>query len=281
MNRYRGAIAATLIVTAQLVAACGGSAPSSPVPRSVEPAATMPAASAPPPAPSLTGTAATIADLRTKLATKTDDPGTLRDLGLALLQRVRETADPSLYAQAEKALDEAHRLAPDDPLVLVGIGGLQLGKHRFADALETAHAALALAPQMPAAKAVEVDALVELGRYDDAATAAAELVALRVDLTSLARISYLRELHGNIDGAVAAMSQAAASPALAPENTAYVETLLGNLLVYAGRPDEAAAAYDRALATVPNHAAAIAGLGRLAVGRGDLGEAIRRLQQAA
>jgi tetratricopeptide (TPR) repeat protein len=134
---------------------------------------------------------------------------------------------------------------------------------------------------MPAAKAVEVDSLVELGRYDDATTAAAELVALRVDLASLARISYLRELHGNIDGAVAAMRQAAASPALAPENTAYVETLLGNLLVYAGHSDEAAAAYDRALATVPNHAAAIAGLGRLAVGRGDLAEAIRRFQQAA
>jgi tetratricopeptide (TPR) repeat protein len=77
------------------------------------------------------------------------------------------------------------------------------------------------------------------------------------------------------------MRQAAGSPALAPENTAYVETLLGNLLVYAGHPDEAAAAYDRALATVPNHAAAIAGLGRLAVGRGDLEEAIRRFGQAA
>jgi tetratricopeptide (TPR) repeat protein len=165
--------------------------------------------------------------------------------------------------------------------VLVGIGGLQLGKHRFADALETAHAALAVAPQLPAAKAVEVDALVELGRYDEATTAAAELIALRVDLTSLARLSYLRELHGNLDGAVAAMRQAASSPALAPENTAYVETLLGNLLVYAGQPDEATAAYDQALATVPNHAAAIAGLGRQAVGRGDLGEAIRRFQQAS
>jgi tetratricopeptide (TPR) repeat protein len=226
-------------------------------------------------------TVSQIADLRTRLAAKPDDPATLRDLGLALLQRVRETADPSLYAQAEQALDRARTLAPDDSFVLVGIGGLQLGKHRFADALETAHAALAVAPQLPAAKAVEVDALVELGRYDEATTAAAELIALRVDLTSLARLSYLRELHGNLDGAVAAMRQAASSPALAPENTAYVETLLGNLLVYAGQPDEATAAYDQALATVPNHAAAIAGLGRQAVGRGDLGEAIRRFQQAS
>jgi tetratricopeptide (TPR) repeat protein len=283
MNRSRGAIGASLALLAvQLVAACGGSPSASPAPVPTASPSATPSNSAPSPSPAPPSTTASqIADLRTKLAAKPDDPATLRDLGLALLQRVRETADPSLYAQAEQALDQARTLAPDDPLVLVGIGGLQLGKHRFADALETAHAALALAPQLPAAKAVEVDALVELGRYEDATTAAAELISLRVDLTSLARLSYLRELHGNLDGAVAAMRQAASSPALAPENTAYVETLLGNLLVYAGQPEEATAAYDQALATVPNHAAAIAGLGRQAVGRGDLGEAIRRFQQAS
>jgi tetratricopeptide (TPR) repeat protein len=283
MNRSRGAIGASLVLAAvQLVGACAGSpsASSTPVPAASPSSAPSNPAPRPSAAPVST-TASQIVDLRTKLATKPDDPATLRDLGLALLQRVRETADPSLYAQAEQALDRARTLAPDDPLVLVGIGGLQLGKHRFAEALETAHATLALAPQLPAAKAVEVDALVELGRYDDATTAAAELISLRVDLTSLARLSYLRELHGNLDGAVAAMRQAASSPALAPENTAYVETLLGNLLVYAGQPAEATAAYDQALATVPNHAAAIAGLGRQAVGRGDLDEAIRRFQQAS
>ncbi len=108
-----------------------------------------------------------------------------------------------------------------------------------------------------------------------------ELIGLRVDLTSLARLSYLRELHGNIDGAVAAMRQASEAPALAPENSAYVTTLLGNLLVHAGKPDEARDAYESALAIVPDHAAAIAGLGRLAVGRGDLSEAIRHFEKAS
>ena len=285
MIRPRGAIGAALrLLLALAVAGCGASG----VPTASPPAATTarpdaPAASSPPDDPSRPSdaTAAAIEGLRTRLAAKPDDPATLRDLGLALLQRVRETADPSLYAQAEEALDRARTLAPDDALVLVGVGGLQLGRHRFADALATSAAALELAPSLASAHAVRVDALVELGRYDEAADAAAELLALRVDLTSLARVSYLRELHGNIDGAVAAMRQAAGSPALAPENTAYVQTLLGSLLVYAGHPDEAADAYDAALATAPNHAAAIAGLGRLAVGRGDLDEAIRRFEAAA
>ncbi|MFL5725197.1 MAG: tetratricopeptide repeat protein [Chloroflexota bacterium] len=222
-----------------------------------------------------------IGGLRRELASKPDDAATLRDLGFALLQRVRETADPSLYAQAEEAFDQARRLAPRDPLVLVGIGGLQLGKHQFADALATSAAALALDPSLPSAQAARVDALVELGRYDEAADAEAQLISRRVDLTSLARLSYLRELHGNLEGAVATMRQAANSPASAPENSAYVRTLLGNLLVYVGQPDAAADAYEAALATVPSHAAAIAGLGRLAVGRGDLPEAIRRFEAAS
>jgi tetratricopeptide (TPR) repeat protein len=122
---------------------------------------------------------------------------------------------------------------------------------------------------------------VELGRYDEATVATQELIGLRVDITTLPRLSYLRELHGNLEGAIAAMRQASEAAAIAPENTAYVATLLGNLLVYAGKPVEAAAAYESALAIVPDHAAAIAGLGRLAVGRGDLAEAAGRFEKAS
>ena len=236
------------------------------------------------PSPTQLATSATvahIASLRDLVAAKPDDPATLRDLGFALLQRVRETADPSLYGQAQEALRRARELAPDDPLILVGLGGLQLGRHQFAAALETAQEALEIAPSLVAAKSVEVDALVELGRYDEATVATQELIGLRVDITTLPRLSYLRELHGNLEGAIAAMRQASEGAAIAPENTAYVTTLLGNLLVYSGKPVEAAAAYESALAIVPDHAAAIAGLGRLAVGRGDLAEAARKFEKAS
>ncbi len=285
MNRSWGAIGAVLLC-GLLLAACGGAgAPPTPLPspRSAAPPAATTTPS-PPPKPSAAATSRTLADiaaLRDGLAKTPDDPDTLRALGLALLQRVRETADASLYAQAEEALDQARKIAPDDPLILVGIGGLQLGKHRFAAALDTARKALDLAPTNEPAKAVEVDALVELGHYDEAVAATQELLELRVDITSLARVSYLREVHGNLDGAIAAMRQASESPALAPENTAYVTTLLGNLLVYAGKPDEATAAYESVLNVVPDHAAAIAALGRLAVRRGDLVEAARRFEKAS
>jgi tetratricopeptide (TPR) repeat protein len=204
-----------------------------------------------------------------------------RDLGFALAQRVRETADPSLYAPAMDAFDAALRVQPDDALSLVGVAGIQLGKHQFADGLVTARRAIALSPSLVAAHAAEVDALVELGRYDEADRAAGEMLGLGADLTTLARVSYLAELRGRLPAALAAMRQAAASPGLAPENSAYVDALLGNLLVSTGDDAGAAAAYGRALALVPDHAPSLAGQGRLAVGAGRLDDAIALFERAA
>jgi tetratricopeptide (TPR) repeat protein len=230
------------------------------------------------------GTSPTQAQIVRLTATVTADPkdeASQVALGFALLQRIRETADPSLYAPAESAFDAARALTPDDAQVYVGIGGLQLGKHQFADALETGRKATKLSPTLTTARAVIVDALVELGRYDEADEAAGEMLALGSDLTTLTRVSYLAELRGKLDVALAAMRLATKSRGLAPENTAFVDGLLGNLLVYSGDPSAGAEAYRSALSIVPNHAPSIAGQGRLAVGAGRLDDAIALFQRAA
>jgi tetratricopeptide (TPR) repeat protein len=226
-------------------------------------------------------TQAKIDRLTAAVAANPDDATSRVDLGFALLQRIRETADPSIYAPAEAAFDAARTLTPDDALVYVGIGGLQLGKHQFADALVTGRKAAALSPTLASARAVIVDALVELGRYDQADEAAGEMLALRSDLTTLARVSYLAELRGKLDTALAAMRLASASPGLAPENTAFADALLGNLLVYSGDAVAGADSYRAALRLVPNHAPSIAGEARLAVGAGKLDEAIGLFRRAA
>ena len=138
-----------------------------------------------------------------------------------------------------------------------------------------------MSPNLDTAHAVVVDALVELGRYDEAQTAADEMLGLAVDLTTLTRVSYLDELHGKLDVALTGMRLAAKSPSLAPENIAFVDALIGNLLVYTGDPSGAAASYQAALALVPAHAPSLAGEGRLAVGAGKLDEAIALFQRAA
>jgi tetratricopeptide (TPR) repeat protein len=286
MNRSRGAVGAVLLCL--VLSACGGAAPSSLSPAgatgpAAPPPATAAATALPLPSPSVpeSPTIAEIVKIRARLGANPDDAASLRDLGLALLQRVRETADPSLYTQAGEAFDRARRLDPDDPLVLVGIGGLQLARHEFGDALETAQAVLVELPELPEARAIQIDALVELGRYGEAAAAIDDLVALHPDIVSLPRLSYLRELHGDIPGAVEAMRAAAESPGLAPENTTYVLSLLATLLLHDGDPEAARRTYHQALAIVPDHAPSLAGLGRLAVGRGELDEAIERFGRAS
>jgi tetratricopeptide (TPR) repeat protein len=295
MNRSRGAIGALLVCLVAM--ACGPGATGSTTPAGLAAAGGSPAAStarsspapltaasntaAPPSATPASPTVAEIADLRSRISANPNDAGALRDLGLALLQRVRETADASLYAPADQALVRAYQLDPEDPLVDVGIGGLQLGRHDFADALATGRKVLSMLPDLPAARAIEIDALIELGRYKEADKAVARLLQLRPDIVSLPRVSYLRELHGDITGAIEAMRSATESPGLAPENIAYVTSLLGSLLVRNGDLTGAATDYRHAIEIVPDYAPAIAGLGRLAVGRGDLNEALSDFRRAS
>ena len=108
------------------------------------------------------------------------------------------------------------------------------------------------------------------------------MVDLKPTLASYARVSYLRELHGDLDGAVSAMRRAVAAGGPAPETVASVQALLGGLELARGRLGAARAAYRAALAGVPALPAAHAGLARLAAARGDLPGAIaawRRLTE--
>jgi tetratricopeptide (TPR) repeat protein len=273
-----------------VIVGCGGGGPPASPGVAPSPPVGVPGSPAPSPSPSpspsaptapTTATRATVDRLRAAALADPTNPDTQRDLGLALLQLIRETLDPTLYAQAESALRAADRLRPDDPGTLVGIGGLQLGRHEFAQALETGRHAVEVAPSLTAARGVVVDALVELGRYPEADAEAGRMFALGDDLGTLARVSYIRELHGDVGAALAAMTAAAAQPGLAPENQAFALSLQANLQRWTGDPAAARATWQRALGLVPDHPPSLAGLARLAVGDGRLDEAADLFGRAA
>ena len=94
---------------------------------------------------------------------------------------------------------------------------------------------------------VIVDAQVELGRYDAAERTLQRMVDLKPNLDSYARVSYFRELHGDLPGAIEAMRLAASAGGDARENLAYVQTLLGNLELARGHTADAERAYRLAL----------------------------------
>lgn len=212
----------------------------------------------------------TIARLQERLRRNPNDGDAAASLGLALLQRARETGDPGLYGQAEQALGLALERDPDHTEALIGQGALALARHQFAAALTWGERAAAAAPRLAAVYGVLADAYVELGRYDEAVAAAQRMVDIRPGIDSYSRVAYLRELHGDTPGAMAAMELAVEAGAPGAENTAWARVQLGNLMLAQGYVTGAEAAYAEALAERPGYPHAEAGLARAAAARGEL-----------
>ena len=173
------------------------------------PATAAPAAGQAELASELPATAATgltdVASLERAVAASPRDVHALTYLGYGYLQRWRETADASYLPRAATALGRAQRVAPDDPLVVTGLGSLALTQHEFRRALQLGRRAQGLAPYSAGPYGIVGDALVELGRYRQAFASFEKMSALKPNVASYARIAYARELLGDVDGAVAAM----------------------------------------------------------------------------
>jgi tetratricopeptide (TPR) repeat protein len=197
-------------------------------------------------------------------------------LAAAYLQKVRETGDASFYTRADRLLAQARARDPRDQATLVQAATLAAARHDFRDALRLATRGEAVAPGTVAPLPVKVDALVELGRYGAAERTLQRLVDLKPNLSAYARISYFRELTGDLQGAIDAMRRAVTAGGPVPENVAYVQSLLGSLELARGHVAAAKHAYEAALAAMPAYAPAAAGRARVAAVEGDLPGAIAR-----
>ena len=133
------------------------------------------------------------------------------ELAAAYLQKVREVGDPSYYPKVAALLGAALGHDPADLEATTLMGTLSLARHQFADALAWGEKAHALGPYASRPLGIISDAQTQLGRYDQAVTSLQEMVNLRPDLSSYSRISYLRELNGDVPGAIDAMQRAIAA----------------------------------------------------------------------
>ena len=156
----------------------------------------------------------------------------------------------------------------------------QLTEHRFAEALETARQAQTIRNDDHDVWGQITDALVELGDYPAAVKAAQTMIDLRPESSSYARVSYLRSLHGDTEGALQAMALAvkAANPK-DREGLAWYHTQLGNELLNAGKRDDGEREFDAALLDAPNHELALDGKARARIAAGDTQSAIAIYQR--
>jgi tetratricopeptide (TPR) repeat protein len=198
----------------------------------------------------------------------------------AYLQKARETGDPSYYPKAEALFRHALDQQPEDYAAMTGMGTLFLARHDFRQALTWGERARAVNPYSAPALGVVADAQIELGRYDEAVGTVQAMVDLRPDLASFARVSYVRELMGDVPGATAAMEQAALAGSGRAEHVAWAYAQLGNLFFNAGDLAEAERRYQQAIQTLDGYVFGLAGLARVAAARSDFHGAIARYRGA-
>jgi tetratricopeptide (TPR) repeat protein len=199
--------------------------------------------------------------------------------GNSYLERARSTGDAMLYARAERAFRAVLREDPANVAALAGAGTLAGLRHDFRGQLRLGVAAHRAAPELAQPLTVIADAQIELGRYPAARRSIQRLVNIKPSLGAYARVSYYRELHGDLDGAVEAM-RFAISAGGSPESVAYVETLLGDLELARGSVARARVTYRAALRDVRSFPQALTGLARIDAARGRLRSAAARLRRS-
>lgn len=220
-----------------------------------------------------------IAFLQERIRDVPGDAGAMAALGLAYVQQARITADPRYYPQAEQLLRRSLRVSPDgNEEALVGLAALAAARHEFADALRFGERARSLDPYDANVHGVVGDALVELGRYDQAFDSFQTMVDTRPDVASYARVSYALELRGHTRAAIDAM-RSALGFASAAEDRAWVSHQLGELYLREGRLSAASGLLRRSTQLDRDLIAPYAGLAKVAWARGHLDRAITLLER--
>lgn len=206
-------------------------------------------------------------------------PRELASTAEALIQQVREGADGTALDRAEGLYQELLERDAADAEALAGLGAIALSRHRFDEALDLGERARGIAPRSARPLGVVVDALIELGRYEQAGLALDEMLKARPDLASYSRLSYFHELHGRTDLAIDAMERAVIAGGL-EEHTEFARVKLADLWLLQGRTDRARDLYLTALDRIPDYIPALHGLAKSALATGDTGEAERLLIEA-
>ncbi|MCC6280849.1 MAG: tetratricopeptide repeat protein [Saprospiraceae bacterium] len=232
-------------------------------------------------APEWTTTQATVKKLQDELTAKPDDPRTTLLLAKEFMQEGRITGDYSYYNKA--SLDLVNKVLAKDSRNFEAIclkSMIYLSQHRFSEGKNVAMEAVQSNPYNSFVYGLLCDANVELGNYDEAVSMADKMVSIRPDIRSYSRVSYIREIFGDLPGAIDAIHMAIAAGFPGQEDTEWARMVLGHLYEDSNQLDKATEQYQAALNERPDYPFALAGMGRIAAYKKDYPAAIQYYEKA-
>jgi len=216
-----------------------------------------------------------------ELEAKPEDKKVMLQLAKTFMQEGRVTGNFSYYNKA--ALDMVDLVLKKDPSHLEAIclkAMTFLSQHRFAEAKELAEKAKQLNPHYSFVYGLLCDANVELGNYTEAVASADKMVTTRPDIRSYSRVSYLREIHGDVPGAIEAIQLAVSAGYPGAEDKSWARMVLAHLYEDSNALDKAEEQYQLALSERSEYPFALAGLGKIARFKKDYPKAIEYFEKA-
>ncbi|KRF34654.1 tetratricopeptide repeat protein [Nocardioides sp. Soil805] len=212
---------------------------------------------------------ASIAALQDTLRRVPGDHGSWANLAVAYVEQARVSGNATYYDKADEAAARSFEVEPDDNFAaLASRAAIAAARHDFSEALRSADDALAINPRDLGALAIRVDALTELGRYDDQLEALRTADRLQPSTAVAARYAYAYELRGDLDRALDILRRAAAVGSRADK--AYTLTLAADILRKQDRLAEAGRQLDIVQEAVPGYLPGLVSSARLETARGDL-----------
>lgn len=210
-------------------------------------------------------------------------------LAVAWSEQGRLRADLDAYGRADEAVERALAIAPAYPPALAVRASIRFATHDFAGAEADARRSLVAAPDDPAGLAILGDALLELGRIEEAAAVYDHLRPIAGGPAFDIRQARLAYVMGDSAAAVefarkalvgASGGGAAGAEATDPTQRGFYHFALGEYARLSGDADLAGSAFQAALELRADDLGALLGLARLAAFSGDLDAAVAALEGA-
>lgn len=193
------------------------------------------------------------------------------NLGVAHLAAGRQSGDFNAYDTAEVPIREALNLNPRYSPALTTLAAVHLGRHEFPAALAVAQQALDHDPASVEALAALGDAHLELGHYDQAATAFEALDRRLPGATSEARLAHLAFLQGRPDEAIDRAQRALELAGTNPDPS--YRAAIATYALDVGDIELAATTAQTAFTQIPSAPSAVETLAQVRTAQGRLDEA--------